>query len=45
MKKDLPLDNNTSKENEENINLDSINNKNNNKDQGVNEESKKTCLK
>ena len=29
--KDLPSDNNTSKENEENINLDSINNKNNKK--------------
>lgn len=43
--KDLPQDNNTSKENEENINLDSINNKNNNKDQGVNEESKKDVLK
>lgn len=43
--KDLPLDNNTSKENEENINLDSINNKNNNKDQAVNEESKKDVPK
>ncbi|XZL10312.1 metallophosphoesterase [Clostridium perfringens] len=43
--KDLPSDNNTSKENEENINLDSINNKNNNKDQGVNEESKKDVPK
>lgn len=42
--KDLPSDNNTSKENEENINLDSINNKNN-KDQVVNEESKKDVPK